>query len=165
MTSNATDDPRTTQAESWPTAPKWAPLLIIACAALAVAAFVVGIPPITHEDNPTPEVCTDDGFCTDADGTDSTFTECGSVFLTNSVSTFEVGGCEGALRARRLTELSLAAGAVLLAVFGARRSVSVWRMRTRAWEAFFAVGVFATFLFVWTLLAWLLEHLSAYEPS
>jgi hypothetical protein len=114
--------PQSVPPESGPTAPRWAPLLVILVAGIGVATFVVGLPPITYADDPTPMTCVDDGrVCTDVDGTDTIFIECGSVFLPNLVSTSDIGECEGALLVRRITIGVLASAAILLALLGAKK--------------------------------------------
>ena len=157
--------PQPVPPESWPTAPRWAPLLVIVVAGLGVAAFVVGLPPITYADDPTPMTCADNGVCTDVDGTDTVYIECGSVFLPNMVSTSDIGECAGALQARRITEGLLTAGAILLALLGAKKSRSVGRKHARAWEAFLVGGVLAAFLAVWMLAAGVITTVGAWEPS
>ena len=92
-------------------------------------------------------------------------TECGSVLMPNFVSTFSSGACEDTLMPPRIATLSLSAVAALGARVSAVKSRSVGRSHTAAWDASLVVGVFATFLFVWTVAAYLLANLGAYEPS
>lgn len=150
---------------SSPAVQRWAPLLVIAVAGLGVAAFVVGLPPITYASYTTREICTDSGICNEIDGVDADYTECGSVFLPNLVSTSEIGECEGALLVRRITIGLLASAAILLALLGAKKSGSVGREHTRAWDAFLVGGAFAAFLAVWMLAAGVITSLGAWEPS
>ena len=147
--------------ESRPRGPTWAPLLEIIVAGLGVAAFAVGLPPITYD--PRPMTCTDDGVCTDVTG--DGLIECGSVFVPNFVTMSDRGECARALQARRITEGLVTAGVILLALLGAKKSRSVGHKHTRAWDAFLAGGVFAAFLAVGTLAAAVLAYLSAWEQS
>jgi hypothetical protein len=152
--------------ESWRTAPGWAPLLVIVVAGLGIVAFAVGFVPVTYTHDPTPQICTDNGLsCHDVDGTDTIFIECGSVFLPDFVSTRAVGKCAGTLQARRITVGLLTAGAILLALLGAKKSGSVGRTHTRAWDAFLVGGVFAVFMVVWTLAAWAITTAGALDSS
>jgi hypothetical protein len=152
--------------ESLAPVPRWAPLLVILVAGMGVAAFVVGLPPITYAHDPTPQTCVDNGrVCTDVDGTDTVYIECGSVFLPNLVSTGDIGECEGALLVRRITIGLLASAAILLALLGAKKSGSVGREHTRAWDEFLVGGAFAAFLAVWMLAAGVITAVGAWEPS
>jgi hypothetical protein len=137
---------------------------------LGVAAFVVGIAPITYEHDPTPPICTegdpadpvDAGTCVDVNGTDTIYEECGSLFMPK---TPVVDECAGALTPLRMAVALLTAGAIVLAVLGAKTSGSMGRQHTRAWEAFLVGGVFAAFLAGWTLVAWAITNLAAWESS
>jgi hypothetical protein len=149
---------------SRPVAPRWAPLLVAVVAGLGVAAFVVGLVPITYVEDPTPPICVDD-VCVDANGRDTVSEECGSLFLPNVVWTHSRDECAGALLPLRITEGLLTVGAVVLGIAGAKRSGSVGRNHTRAWDAFLVCGVLAAFLLVWMLAAWPITHLLAMESS
>jgi hypothetical protein len=85
--------------------------------------------------------------------------------MPNIVWRDQLGECAEALAPLRMAEGLLAGGAVVLALFGAKRSASIARQHTRAWHGFLVVGVLAAFLLVWSLAAWAVTGVLASESS
>jgi len=92
-------------------------------------------------------------------------TDCGSALLPNFVSTYDRGGCDAAMAAARYLTIGLSAAATLLATVGALKSSARDPRSEAARRSFLAIEIAAALMFTWTLAAWGLSQLAAYEPG
>jgi hypothetical protein len=140
---------------AWPPAPSpqhqspaWAWPLGIIAVGLLVVGFVVGN--LTYRPS-------------EVDIYDST--ECGSTFLPRFVSTFSRGRCDAAMDAARYVTIGLCAAATLVATVGSVISNARGPGYETARRSLLVIAILACLFLCWTLVAWAMSELAAYEPS
>jgi hypothetical protein len=129
-------------------APRWAWLIGIVAVGLLVIAFIVGN--LTYR--PV-------GASIDVS------TECGSTFLPRFVSTFSRTGCDTSMATARYLTIGLSAAATLIATRGAARSSTGGPPYAPERRSLRTIGIVAGIMLAWSLGAWGLASMAAYEPS